>query len=456
MPFFEASRTTANLAFAPFHKDGDGARASVWLRALDDLKEVQAELVAPPGWRLEKCPATLKQGSLTKLTLTAPLSLDGAGSVAVQLATPARRWRLTVPADAAVEKRRPYQVRQLSAYLEDRFRREREVYSGSTAAGFRRWQAERKRSLLGWLRQAITRPVRLEARVTERQEGPFCVRDKVLIRVEPDMWMPCFLVRPKNPEPGRRLTPILFCCGSGPGKAGMAPDETEEAQDPAGWTAWPSPYTMALQLQAVVLIPDRRGWGEWAEGNHNQRPQRAQAAGFSVTALEVWDHLRAVDYLASRPDVDPARLVCMGSSGGGYMTTWMTALHPGVTGGIISSAMTTTASLPPDFFQTMPSGPLPDIRPDRTPLCMAGIASLAAPKPLWIMDGLLDGIDNPHLPEAEKQEALRRFKAVQDEGRQAIQQAYELLGAADRCRTTWFEGGHLAGFHFNNIHAWLS
>lgn len=455
-PFTEAARTTANHAFAPFHSAVKRARASVWLLALDDLKEVRAALEAPAGWSLGPCPGRLKKGSLTNLALRAPLSMDGSSAVSVRLSTPARDWRLAVPADAAVEKPRPYQVRQLSAYLEERFGRERDVFPGGTAAGFRRWQTERKKAIGAWLRISVTRPVPLETRLTERQEGPFCVRDKVLIRVEPDMWMPCFLIRPRTPAPGRRMPGLLFCCGSGPGKADMAPDETERAQDPATWAAWPSPYTLAHQLQAVVLIPDRRGWGEWAEGNHSQRPQRALAAGYSVAALEVWDHLKAVDYLAGRPDVDPSRVISMGSSGGGGMTTWMTALHDRVAGGIVSSAMTTVASAPADYFYAMPPDPLPDISPSHQPLCTAGILSLAAPKPLWIMDGVLDGIPNPHLTAAEKQEALRRFRAVQDEGRTAIRRVYDLLDSPSRCRTTWFEGGHLAGFHFLNIRSWLN
>ena len=456
VPFSEASRTRGNLAFAPFHQAGRSARASVRLLALGAPAKPLITLDAPAGWSLARAPRRLEEGRPAELALLGPLSLRGKDAVRVKIKTGTKEWTLTVSPDAAVENRQPCQVRQLSAYLEDRFRNERDVFQGRTAADFRRWRNDHRRALLNWLDGAITRPVEPEARLAERQEGPFCVRDKILIRVEPDMWMPCFLVRPRDARPGQRLPAILFCCGSGPGKADMAPDETERAQDPATWRDWPSPYTLARQLGALVLIPDRRGWGEWAEGNHNQRPQRAQAAGFSVAALEVRDHLRAVDYLAARPDVDPARMTCMGSSGGGLMTLWMAGLHDRIAGGIVSSAMTTTAALPPDFFFAPQPDPLPDIRPSGIPLCTAGILSLGAPKPIWIMDGRLDGVGNPHLPEAEKRDVIRRFQAVQNEGRAAITRAYALLGAADRCRATWFKGGHLAGFNFENIRLWFA
>lgn len=456
VPFSAACRTTANRAFAPFFKKGTTAAASVWLHALRDLDGLRAEIEAPPGWKTNALPARLREGALAELTLTGPATLAGKAAVRVAVKTDSGEWALTVPADAGVEKRHPWQVRQTSAYLEERFQRDRDVFAGRSAAGFRRWQKERKQALRAWLRHFVGRPVKLESRITERQEGPFCIREKVLIRVEPDMWMPCYQVRPRRPAPGRRLPAILFCCGSGPGKSGMAPDEAEQAQDPAGWTEWPSPYTLANQLQAVVLIPDRRGWGEWAEGNHNQRPQRALAAGFSMPAFEVWDHLKAVDYLAARADVDPGRIVCMGSSGGGWMTQWLTALHDRVAGGIVSSAMTLVAAAPEGFFYTQAEGSLPALSPPAgVPLCSAAVTSLAAPKPIWVMDGLMDGIPDPHLPESEKQAALARFRSSQDQGRAAIRRVYEILDAPDRCRISWFDGGHLAGFHFNNIREWL-
>jgi dienelactone hydrolase len=46
-----------------------------------------------------------------------------------------------------------------------------------------------------------------------------------------------------------------------------------------------------------------------------------QAAGYAV-----WDGLRALDYLAGRPEVDPRRLGCTGNSGGGTQTAYLMAL----------------------------------------------------------------------------------------------------------------------------------
>lgn len=45
-------------------------------------------------------------------------------------------------------------------------------------------------------------------------------------------------------------------------------------------------------------------------------------------AWRAWDAMRAVDYLLSRPDVDARHVGITGNSGGGTMTTWLTAVEP--------------------------------------------------------------------------------------------------------------------------------
>ena len=48
--------------------------------------------------------------------------------------------------------------------------------------------------------------------------------------------------------------------------------------------------------------------------------------GEAVAKYFVWDAIRAVDYLISRPEVDPARIGAMGCSGGGTITALTAAL----------------------------------------------------------------------------------------------------------------------------------
>ncbi len=52
------------------------------------------------------------------------------------------------------------------------------------------------------------------------------------------------------------------------------------------------------------------------------------AAGISWPGVMLWDDLRTVDYLASRPEVDSRRLGCVGLSVGGYRSFVLAALDP--------------------------------------------------------------------------------------------------------------------------------
>ncbi len=48
--------------------------------------------------------------------------------------------------------------------------------------------------------------------------------------------------------------------------------------------------------------------------------------GRQLASYRIWDGFRALDYLASRPEVDQERLGCTGNSGGGTMTAYLMAL----------------------------------------------------------------------------------------------------------------------------------
>jgi hypothetical protein len=50
--------------------------------------------------------------------------------------------------------------------------------------------------------------------------------------------------------------------------------------------------------------------------------------GRNTARFEIWDGMRAIDYLQSRPEVDPQRIGCTGNSGGGTQTSYLMALDP--------------------------------------------------------------------------------------------------------------------------------
>lgn len=52
----------------------------------------------------------------------------------------------------------------------------------------------------------------------------------------------------------------------------------------------------------------------------------AVLAGENIARYFIWDGMRGIDYLATRPEVDPQRIGCTGCSGGGTQTTYISAL----------------------------------------------------------------------------------------------------------------------------------
>jgi len=52
----------------------------------------------------------------------------------------------------------------------------------------------------------------------------------------------------------------------------------------------------------------------------------AYLAGANLARWEIWDGIRAVDYLLTRPEVDAERISITGTSGGGFQTALIAAL----------------------------------------------------------------------------------------------------------------------------------
>ena len=62
-------------------------------------------------------------------------------------------------------------------------------------------------------------------------------------------------------------------------------------------------------------------------GEHLHGGNQQLLVGEFFGSWRAWDGIRALDYLLTRPEVDPTRVGVTGNSGGGTMTTWLCGLE---------------------------------------------------------------------------------------------------------------------------------
>ncbi len=142
-----------------------------------------------------------------------------------------------------------------------------------------------------------------------------------------------------------------------------------------------------------VQILDRTGKPAIA-GNtseHTMVGVGALLVGRSTATYRIWDGIRSLDYLASRPEVDPQRLGCTGNSGGGTLTAYLMALDDRIFAAAPSCYITTLERL----FATI--GPA-DAEQNITGQVAFGMeqtdyVTMRAPRPTLICTGTQDYFD---------------------------------------------------------------
>ena len=110
--------------------------------------------------------------------------------------------------------------------------------------------------------------------------------------------------------------------------------------------------------------------------------------GSSCATYRIWDGMRSLDYLASRPEIDPQRLGCTGNSGGGTLTSYLMALDERIAAAAPSCYITTLEKLfatigPQDAEQNIPGQVAFGLE-------HADYVTLRAPRPTLICVGTQD------------------------------------------------------------------
>lgn len=86
-------------------------------------------------------------------------------------------------------------------------------------------------------------------------------------------------------------------------------------------------YDPIGQGERLQLLDDnKKGAVAGSTSEHTMVGVGAWLVGQSTAGYRIWDGIRSLDYLASRPEVDAKKIGCTGNSGGGTLTAYLMAL----------------------------------------------------------------------------------------------------------------------------------
>ena len=154
----------------------------------------------------------------------------------------------------------------------------------------------------------------LKAKVTGIVERDAFTVEKVHFQSKPGLYVTGNLYLPKKIE--GKLPTVLYVCGH----AGKGRDGNKTAFQQHGM--WFATHGYAC------LIIDTLQLGEVAGIHHGTYKENRwwwHSAGYTSAGVECWNGVRAIDYLVSRPEIDPEKIAVTGISGGGAATFWIAA-----------------------------------------------------------------------------------------------------------------------------------
>ena len=169
----------------------------------------------------------------------------------------------------------------------------------------------------------------LDARIVKTAQKDGYRVENVMFLSRPDFWVTGNLYVPTTGN--GRYPALISPCGHYP-LARMTPQ-------------YQSAYISLAKSGFVVLSYDPIGQGERRQYwnpvtgvtdvggpvfEHSMAGQLLLVFGENLTNYLVWEGMRAIDYLLTRPEVDATRIGCAGHSGGGTLTKFIAAADPRV------------------------------------------------------------------------------------------------------------------------------
>jgi len=186
-----------------------------------------------------------------------------------------------------------------------------------------------------------------------------------------------------------------------------------DAEIPAGWD------------RSRYSLDDVQRLNQQCRGKESTIAKSLTLAGLTWPGIVAWDDIRTVDYLASRPEVDPARIGCLGISMGGYRTIFLAALEERIKAACIVGFMSTVRPMLQSHIDTHSFVHfLPGLHRH---LDWPDLASLAAPRALMVQQCSQDRL----FPLAGMEASLAR-----------ISQVYKKAGISEKFNGRFYDAPH--------------
>jgi len=273
----------------------------------------------------------------------------------------------------------------------------------------------------------------LEPRITGTLKRDGYVVEKLHFQSRPRLYVTGNLYRPAEIKPGEKLPTVLYVCGhSNQGRNGNK-------------TAFQSHGIWFAKHGYVCLVIDTLQLGEIAgihHGTYRENRWWWHSRGYTPAGVEAWNGVRAIDYLCSRPEVDPQRIAVTGISGGGAATFWIAAADQRVAVAVPVSGM---ADYESQVANRVINGHCDCMFLHNTfQWSNTMIAALIAPRPMLFTNSDQD----PIFPMDANERVINRLERV-----------YSLFGRSDMVDAMVSIGGHAyrkdlrqAIYRFINIH----
>lgn len=314
------------------------------------------------------------------------------------------------------------------------------------------WKRSTRNLLKGLIGLDKMQSCPLEAKLLESVEIENGItREKVLLQVEPGVYMPVFILIPPKKEEGKQKCFLAPPGHQGAGKYSVAGlREIPAVSEKIDFYHYDYGLHLA-KLGYVAVCPDSRGFGERREAALQTEEETAflnstcfhlahmaEPLGMTVVGMCTWDLMRLVDYVFERNEWDTDEIGCLGFSGGGMQTLWVSSLDDRIKTVVISGYFYGFA----DSFLTLNGNCSCNYVPHLWEhMDMGDIGALLAPRKLMIQSCRED-----HLNGERGLENVYEQLAV-------VKNAYRLFEAEENITHDIWDGGHC--FHIEHVEGFL-